>query len=178
MRKTLAVVALVPTLLLLVACGSSQETDDTMYEPAPEPQPEPMAQQMPPEPAAPPPAPEPPPPPPEPPVISADQAFEGLQTPPPPAAWLTCTADADCAAVEVGCCDHCNGGRVVSVVTKQSKAAQRRYRPRRCPEGCTELGCAAAQPICQQGRCAHRALWMVPGQEAAPANPPAAPANP
>jgi protein TonB len=182
--------SVVAVLLLLccaiaVACGGGtpEETNTAYNEPQPEPEP-PPPDPAPPEPVAPPP---PPPPPPEPPVITAEQAWEGL-TPAPPAAWLTCTADADCQAVEVGCCDHCNGGRVVSVVSKQAKAAQKRYRPRRCPDACTELGCAEAVPVCIQGpqasdqppasKCGHKAMWMVPsaGGEAAPAAPAPAPA--
>lgn len=173
MNRALSLLLAVLVSSMVFACGGStpDETNTAANEPPqPEPQPEP-------EPAAPPPAPEPPPPPPappEPPVISSEQAFEGL-TPTPPANWLTCTADADCAAVEVGCCDHCNGGRVVSVVTKQAKAARTRYRPRRCPEACTELGCAAAEAVCVEGKCAHRAMWMVGAAESAPAAAPASP---
>lgn len=174
MNRAISLVSIVLLASLLgFGCGGGtpEETNTAANEPAPEPAPTPD------EPVASPPAPEPPPPPappPEPPVISSEQAFEGLN-PAPPAAWLTCEADADCAVVEVGCCDHCNDGRVVSVVTKQSKAARTRYRPRRCPDPCTERGCAAAEPVCVEGKCAHRAMWMVPATgEAAPA--PAAPA--
>lgn len=173
MNRWIVLSALLLPCLLGLACGGGtpEETNTAASEPAPEPAPVPAPE---PAPVAPP-APEPPPPPPPPPVISAEQAFEGL-TPTPPANWLACEADADCAAVEVGCCDHCNGGRVVSVVTKQSKAARTRYRPRRCPEACTERGCAAAEPVCVEGKCAHRAMWMVPASEEAAAPP--APATP
>jgi hypothetical protein len=161
-RWPLHLAFLLPSLLGLACGGSTPEPTNTAAdEPAPEPEPEPV-----PDPVAPP-EPEPPPPPPEPPVISADQAFEGL-TPTPPAAWLTCAADTDCAVVEVGCCDHCNGGRVVSVATRLAKAARTRYRPRRCPDPCTERGCLGAEPVCVEGRCAHRARWVVPADGAAP----------
>src|SRR5688572_3222703 len=100
----LAVASILCSLALVIACGggTEQEQTNTAYEAPPPPEPEPQSEPMqpPPEPTPPP---APPPPPPEPPVIGSEQAFEGL-TPTPPDAWLTCTADTDCEAVEVGCC--------------------------------------------------------------------------
>jgi hypothetical protein len=63
-----------------------------------------------------------------------------------------CTADADCAVVDVGCCDHCNGGTAVGV--HRDFAVDLRRAPTDCrTTGCTKMACSAAEPICRQGRC-------------------------
>ncbi len=68
-----------------------------------------------------------------------------------------CTADADCAVVELECCDHCNGGTVVGV--HQDHAAEVRAEHITAGEcdavACTEMACAQAVPICRAGRCGY-----------------------
>lgn len=66
-----------------------------------------------------------------------------------------CAADADCAAVELACCDHCNGGRVVGVHKDYAADVRREHAPPAECDGvaCTEMACAVATPICRAGRC-------------------------
>ncbi|MBN1282834.1 MAG: hypothetical protein JXA24_03575 [Proteobacteria bacterium] len=69
--------------------------------------------------------------------------------------WQSCENDRDCAVVELGCCDHCNGGRVVAANVahvddvKESMSDQ-------CDEGyaCTLMACAPQLAKCEQGLCA------------------------
>ncbi len=66
-----------------------------------------------------------------------------------------CAADADCAAVELACCDHCNGGTVVGVHRDHATDVRNEYAPASAcgSTGCTKRGCSEAVPICRQGRC-------------------------
>lgn len=65
----------------------------------------------------------------------------------------TCQADADCAAVELGCCNHCNGGRVVGV-NRASAAAIEASRQAPCDDfACTRKMCRPAKVRCDQGSC-------------------------
>jgi hypothetical protein len=75
--------------------------------------------------------------------------------------WQACSADADCTVIEVGCCDHCNGGSVLSVSKAHADDALSAYKATGCSGACTERGCAAAEPICKVGVCGHRAGWIV-----------------
>ena len=65
-----------------------------------------------------------------------------------------CTVDADCAVVELSCCDHCNGGRVAGV--HQDFAAEvHASATAACGDtACTLMACVA-QPtaVCAQGMC-------------------------
>src|SRR5262245_43603877 len=54
--------------------------------------------------------------------------------------WLACSVDADCVVVEIGCCNHCNGGRVIAVNKSASSAAVTKYKPKACSGECTERG--------------------------------------
>ncbi len=82
-------------------------------------------------------------------------------TPPPPppkgdAAWRTCKTDADCVAVELGCCDHCNGGEAGAF--NKSSAAQAKAalgpKPGACDNTpCTEMACDDAAVRCKAGSC-------------------------
>lgn len=76
-----------------------------------------------------------------------------------PAAWKTCTTKSDCAVVEIGCCDHCNGGAVVSVNGAYAQQADELLSPdaSTCPDGCTLLGCPNELPTCTDGVCGHEA---------------------
>ncbi len=71
----------------------------------------------------------------------------GGTTYPPPsdidAAYTTCTTEADCVAVELGCCDECNGGTAWAVNTSSVATVTAEY-AEDCstPVACTEMGCA------------------------------------
>lgn len=65
-----------------------------------------------------------------------------------------CTVDADCAVVELGCCDHCNGGQVAGV-HKDFAAEVHASATADCGDtACTLMACVA-QPtaVCAQGMC-------------------------
>lgn len=80
----------------------------------------------------------------------SDAATDALN----PAAWQVCKAPADCVAVEIGCCDHCNGGEAWPVHKDYADAATKFWRPPTC-EGtyCTEKACMPNQTTCQDGQC-------------------------
>lgn len=70
------------------------------------------------------------------------------------AKWYACTADADCAAVEVMCCDHCNGGKAVAANKAFSAEVKAALGPKSCDAvACTEKGCAPVQTDCYLGKC-------------------------
>ena len=67
-----------------------------------------------------------------------------------------CTADTDCAAVEIECCDHCNGGQVVGVHKDYASEVMRQYASHDECAGtaCTKMACIDdPEPICKQGIC-------------------------
>jgi hypothetical protein len=66
-----------------------------------------------------------------------------------------CSTDADCVAVEIECCDHCNGGTVVGVHRDSADEVRNQYAPKSKCEGtaCTEMACVRAAPICRDQRC-------------------------
>jgi hypothetical protein len=84
-----------------------------------------------------------------------------------PAEWVDCRQDSDCVALEMGCCDHCNGGWVVAVNRAHVTRATGAYHQacdsyeRTLPDGniefcgpsCTELGCGGIGQRCSVGRC-------------------------
>ncbi len=86
---------------------------------------------------------------------ASGSAYADLEAPDP--AWLTCETDADCAVVEIGCCDHCNGGRVIPVNTQSAGEAETRYHAE-CPDDqrCTLRGCFGPEAACESGQCALR----------------------
>jgi len=84
-----------------------------------------------------------------------------------PTEWVACRADADCQALELGCCDHCNGGWVMAVNQAHVARALAAYHAN-CeshdeilPDGtmtfsgpsCTEVGCGPIGERCAGGRC-------------------------
>lgn len=77
-----------------------------------------------------------------------------------------CGADADCAVVELECCDHCNGGAVVGVHKDAAADVRKEYAPAAaCGDTmCTLMACSPAAPICRQGRCG----VALDGQESLP----------
>ena len=150
------------TALLLIAAGCGGDSSDDTTTPPPDDQQQQGwggTDEPPDTPVESPPVEEPPPEPQPPPTIAFEDAWVDLD--PPPASWTQCTEATDCQVVEIACCDHCNGGRVVAVKSRFARQAERRYRPRRCEEACTERGCAQATPVCdEQSRCTFVAEWM------------------
>ncbi len=68
-----------------------------------------------------------------------------------------CTADADCVAVELECCDACNGGDAASVHRDHVDAVvadSPRGRGECAETACTEMACAEWVPTCEAGKCA------------------------
>jgi len=69
---------------------------------------------------------------------------------------IACVEDADCVVVEIGCCDHCNGGEVVSVSTAYAEEVEEDYREDCGGETiCTLKGCPQELPRCREGECEH-----------------------
>jgi hypothetical protein len=73
---------------------------------------------------------------------------------PIPATFMTCEEAEDCVVLELGCCDHCNGGRAVSVRVDSADDVQATY-AESCTPGmaCTQRGCAPLTADCAQGQC-------------------------
>lgn len=68
----------------------------------------------------------------------------------PATSETSCTADADCVAVETQCCDHCNGGKVLAFNSMSAAT----HKPTGCEQtACTELACGQAVPKCEAGNC-------------------------
>lgn len=69
--------------------------------------------------------------------------------------WRSCETDADCAVIEIGCCDHCNGGSVMACRADYADDALRVFGAE-CPEdyACTLMACAPFLPKCSGGLCA------------------------
>jgi hypothetical protein len=86
---------------------------------------------------------------------------------PLPDEWVTCTTTADCVAIEMGCCDHCNGGWVLGVNTAHAARATSAYHARCdssehanpdgtmsfCGPSCTEVGCGGIRGACIARKC-------------------------
>jgi len=82
-----------------------------------------------------------------------------------------CSVDGDCVAVEIECCDHCNGGTVVGVYRDHAADVRTTYAPPSECEGatCTERACLDEPvPFCWRGICGVR----VGTQEDVPPLPP------
>lgn len=76
--------------------------------------------------------------------------------PPPatlPAGLTTCEEAADCVLVELGCCDHCNGGAEVAVHVDQEAAVIETYSETCWDVGCTLLGCEVSVAECIENTC-------------------------
>ena len=68
--------------------------------------------------------------------------------------YTACDAPGDCVLVELGRCDHCNGGVVVSVNADSEEAVRRRYSDRRWTYSCTEMSCTPIEATCEAETCA------------------------
>ena len=74
----------------------------------------------------------------------------------PPPAWFACTQPGDCAAVEIACCDHCNGGKLMATNKTYASDVKAAFGAKNCGGvACTAMGCAFPPTLaCQQGQCA------------------------
>jgi hypothetical protein len=70
-----------------------------------------------------------------------------------PPEWTDCQSADDCTLIEIGCCDHCNGGTLFAVNEAHADEALAAMKETSCPDGCTLLGCADGTPTCDGGSC-------------------------
>ena len=70
--------------------------------------------------------------------------------------WQGCATDDDCIVVELGCCDHCNGGYVVATNTLFAEEVIEEMSDV-CEEDhpCTLMACPEELPRCEEGICTH-----------------------
>jgi hypothetical protein len=88
---------------------------------------------------------------------AADPADSSVPSTLESSAWFSCRTDGDCTIVEMGCCDRCNGGWVMSVARAHVAPATARYKEQACTGVCTDRGCVDDPiPICKAGTCARR----------------------
>ena len=78
-------------------------------------------------------------------------------------ALAACHKDEDCVLIEVGCCGHCNGGKLMSVNGKAKPEALAKYKAKDCKgKKCTLMGCTPKVPVCVlaqtpvAGQCAYK----------------------
>ncbi len=73
-----------------------------------------------------------------------------------PPAWFACAQPGDCAAVEIACCDHCNGGKLMAANKAYASDVKSMFGAKNCGGvACTAMGCAFPPTLaCQQGQCA------------------------
>lgn len=71
-------------------------------------------------------------------------------------AMFACASAADCVVLEMGCCDHCNGGYLLSVNGLQAEQAIQNHRAHDCGASvCGHDRCAAtSHAVCDAGECA------------------------
>ncbi|MCO4763578.1 MAG: hypothetical protein KC502_18855 [Myxococcales bacterium] len=75
-----------------------------------------------------------------------------------PKEWSTCSQHMDCAVFETACCDHCNGGKLMSVGKKFVDLAKAKHQKTDCQgTACTEKGCGKAIAVCDSGVCKGKA---------------------
>lgn len=70
------------------------------------------------------------------------------------ASWTDCSDGATCVVVQLGCCDHCNGGVGVSV-RSDAVAEVEAELAQGCDTAldCTAMGCGELAAECDQGTC-------------------------
>lgn len=72
---------------------------------------------------------------------------------------VSCVTDDECSVVEMGCCDHCNGGWQLAVNRDLVVEAKAQWQDLDCATevACPETACATEpSPICDGGVCARR----------------------
>jgi hypothetical protein len=68
--------------------------------------------------------------------------------------YTDCSGGEACVIVQLGCCDHCNGGAAVSVTAGSETAVMDAYgQSCRPPVACTEMACAPRIAECEAGVC-------------------------
>ena len=69
-----------------------------------------------------------------------------------------CTADTDCVAVEIECCEQCNGGNAVGIHRDYAAEVRQQYAPGDECTGaaCTEMACEPATAFCSNSVCGLR----------------------
>ncbi len=87
-----------------------------------------------------------------------DDGRRSTEFPPPdplPEKYIGCTTSEDCVVVQLGCCDHCNGGLAVAVREASKDAVEERYSERCRPrQACTLIGCPPVRAACSaEGQC-------------------------
>jgi hypothetical protein len=87
----------------------------------------------------------------------AGGAGNGTGTGGVPSDWTSCTTADDCTLLELGCCDHCNGGELLSVNKAHADEALAALKESPCTNvQCTERGCALEVATCTGGVCGHQ----------------------
>jgi len=80
----------------------------------------------------------------------------------PPAEFSTCKAHKDCVPVEMGCCDHCNGGSLF-VANEAFVDQLDPWKETGCEVvGCTKIGCMPVEGVCNSGVCAWQQKDLTP----------------
>jgi len=70
--------------------------------------------------------------------------------------WQSCEADSECVVVELGCCDHCNGGRVMAVNAEfEEEVAAEMADECAVDHPCTMMACPEEIATCEEGQCTH-----------------------
>jgi len=79
-----------------------------------------------------------------------------LEPPVDDRAMFACTSTADCEVIEMGCCDHCNGGYLLAVNRMHAERATANHRAQDCGAGgCPHERCEAeVHAVCDAGACA------------------------
>jgi hypothetical protein len=76
---------------------------------------------------------------------------------------VACVADSDCTLLEIGCCDHCNGGAMLSVARDHVDTARARWGAKECATAtCNEAPCSPTRAWCDAGTCirTEREVWQ------------------
>ena len=83
----------------------------------------------------------------------------------PPAEFTACQGHKDCVAVEMGCCDHCNGGKLLAVNVEFAGSLDP-WKETGCEMiGCTKIGCGPVEAVCNSGVCAWQQQDLSPDCE-------------
>ncbi len=87
-------------------------------------------------------------------ACSTDEPWNPPDQPAVDAAYTDCSGGQTCVVVELGCCDHCNGGSAIAVIEGQQATATAEY-GETCGNrlACTEIGCAPLTAVCNEGTC-------------------------
>lgn len=68
----------------------------------------------------------------------------------------SCSADTDCVAIELECCDQCNGGQAVGVHRDHLAEVKSAYVPSCADVACTEMYCEPPTAFCSNSICGLR----------------------